>query len=84
MFAVNPGPDDSNDSFATFKAAALAVGAQLASSATNATTSQPSKSTGSTSGGLSLISTPYSNGVPVASLIIGGAMLTVAFVILVT
>lgn len=61
VFAINPGPDGSNDSFATFQAAALAVGAQLASPATNATTPQPSKSTGSVSGGLST-STPNSNG----------------------
>src|ERR1700755_2869359 len=63
VFAINPGPDGSNDSFATFKAAALAVGTQLASPATNATTPQPSKSNGSVSGGLSTsTSTPNSNG----------------------
>jgi len=53
VFAVNAGPDGSNESFAAFKAAALNVGAQFASSAMNAKTSQPSKSIGSVSGGLS-------------------------------
>jgi len=53
VFAVNPGPDGSKESFAAFKAAALNVGAQFASSAVNAKTSKPSRSIGSVSGGLS-------------------------------
>jgi hypothetical protein len=78
VFAVNPGPDGSNESFAVYKAAALAVGAQLASSAADATTSQPSKSTGSVSGGLSTsTSTSHSNGA--ISLNIDAAMLMAAF-----
>lgn len=60
VFAVNPGPDGSNESFAVYKAAAMAVGAQLASSAADATISRPSK-TGS--GGLpTSTSTSNSNG----------------------
>jgi hypothetical protein len=34
VFAVNPGPDGSSNSFAAFKAKALAIGKQLASNAT--------------------------------------------------
>jgi len=60
VFAINPGPDGSNSSFAAFKAGALAVGTQLASPAT---TLQPSKSTGSVSSALSTsTSTSDSNG----------------------
>jgi len=32
VFAVNPGPDGSNNLFAAFKAKALAIGKQLAAS----------------------------------------------------
>lgn len=78
VFAVNPGPDGSNESFAIFKAAALGVGGQLASSATKAATSQPSKSTGSVSGGLST-STSTSNSNGAISLDIDAAMLMGAF-----
>jgi DNA primase len=73
VFAINPGPDG-NESFATFKAAAQAVGAKLASSAANA----PSKSTGSVSNGLST-STPTSHPNGAISLNIGAAMLMAAF-----
>lgn len=83
VFAVNPGSDGSNESFAAFKAAALAVGAQLASPAANATTPQPSNSTGSLSGGLSTsTSTSKSNGA--ISLNIDAAMLMAAFGTVVT
>jgi hypothetical protein len=34
VFAVNPGPEGSNNSFADFKAKALAIGKQLASNGT--------------------------------------------------
>jgi hypothetical protein len=34
VFAVNPGPDGSNNSFAAFQANALAIGKQLASNDT--------------------------------------------------
>jgi hypothetical protein len=37
VFAVNPGVDGSNNSFANFQAAALAIGAQLAANTTNTT-----------------------------------------------
>lgn len=74
VFAVNPGPDDSNESFATFKAAALAVGAQFASSATS------TKSTESVSGGLpTSTSTSTSNLNRAISLNIDAAMLTTVF-----
>jgi hypothetical protein len=82
VFAVNPGPDDSNESFAAFKASALAVGAQLASSATNATTSQPSSSTGSVSGGLPT-STSTSNSNGAISLNIDAAVLIAAVLALI-
>jgi hypothetical protein len=45
VFAVNPGPDGSNNSFADFQATALAIGAQLAANATNTTTASGSKPT---------------------------------------
>jgi hypothetical protein len=34
VFAVNPGPEGSNNSFAAFKAKAMATGKQLASNGT--------------------------------------------------
>jgi hypothetical protein len=43
VFAVNPGADGSSNSFANFKAEALAIGAQLAA---NATTSTSTAATG--------------------------------------
>ncbi|KAN0125178.1 Cupredoxin [Russula decolorans] len=52
VFAVNPGANGSNNSFANFQATALAIGTQLAANSTNTTT--PS---GSGSG-----STPQSTG----------------------
>jgi hypothetical protein len=45
VFAVNPGLDGSNNSFAAFKAAALAIGTQLADNSTNATTTTKSSTT---------------------------------------
>ena len=81
MFAVNPGPDGSNDSFAVFQAGALAIGSQLASSATPSATSQPTKSTGSVSGGglSTSTSTSTSNSNGEISLNIDAAMLMAAF-----
>ena len=52
VFAVNAGPDGSNNSFANFQAAALAVGAQLAANSTNTTTASASGSKPSSTGGL--------------------------------
>jgi hypothetical protein len=58
VFAVNPGADGSNNSFANFKAEALAIGAQLAANATTTTSaasSGPTKISGATAnGGISL------------------------------
>ncbi|KAI0002044.1 hypothetical protein BJV77DRAFT_32081 [Russula vinacea] len=42
VFAVNPGADGSNNSFANFKAEALAIGAQLAANATTSTSAAAS------------------------------------------
>lgn len=73
VFAINPGPDGSNNSFAVFQAAALAIGAQI-----NATASQPSNSTGSVSGGApTSTSTSKLNGA--ISLNIDAAMLMAGF-----
>jgi hypothetical protein len=52
VFAVNPGVDGSNNSFANFQAAALAIGAQLAANATNTTTASGSGSTPKSTGGI--------------------------------
>ena len=50
VFAVNPGADGSNNSFANFKAEALAIGAQLAANATTSTSAAASGTgTGSSS-----------------------------------
>jgi hypothetical protein len=73
VFAINPGPDGSNNSFAVFQAAARSVGAQI-----NATASRPSNSTGSVSGGPpTSTSTSKPNGA--ISLNIDAAMLMAAF-----
>jgi hypothetical protein len=53
VFAVNPGPDGSNNSFADFQATALAIGAQLAANATNTTnTTTASGSKPTSTGGI--------------------------------
>jgi hypothetical protein len=48
VFAVNPGPDGSSNSFAAFLAEALEIGAELAAKAT--TTTSSTKPTGSVYG----------------------------------
>jgi hypothetical protein len=47
VFAVNPGVDGSNNSFANFQATALAIGAQLAANATNTTNATTASGSGS-------------------------------------
>jgi len=47
VFAVNPGVDGSNNSFANFQATALAIGAQLTANATNATNATTASGSGS-------------------------------------
>jgi hypothetical protein len=49
VFAVNPGPDGSSNSFAAFLAEALEIGAELAADVTT-TTSWSAKPTGSVYG----------------------------------
>jgi len=70
VFAVNPGVDGSNNSFANFQTAALAIGAQLAANTTNTTTASGSGS-GSTPKSTGGIGGSSSNGV--TSLNIDGA-----------
>ena len=62
VFAVNPGVDGSNNSFANFQAAALAIGAQLAANATNATNTTTASSYGSTPKSTSGVGGTSSNG----------------------
>ena len=52
VFAVNPGANGSNNSFANFQANALAIGAQLAANTTNTTTASGSGSNPKTTGGI--------------------------------
>jgi hypothetical protein len=68
VFAVNPGPDGSNNSFAAFLAEALEIGAELAANAT--TTTSSAQPTGPPYGGGKARSV---NGA--ISLDLGGAML---------
>jgi hypothetical protein len=49
VFAVNPGADGANNSFANFQATALAIGAQLAANATNTTNTTTASGSGSSS-----------------------------------
>lgn len=48
VFAVNPGPEGSNNSFSNFLAIALEIGAKLAANATN-TTNATTTASGSSS-----------------------------------
>ena len=68
VFAVNPGPDGSSNSFAAFLEEALEIGAELAGHAT--TTTSSAKPSGSVYGGDSSRSV---NGA--ISLDLGGAMM---------
>ncbi|KAI9508803.1 hypothetical protein F5148DRAFT_1192765 [Russula earlei] len=68
VFAINPGPDGSNNSYAVFQANALAVGAQLGVNITNTTTTTPyansttSSNSSSTPGASPISSTSKGNG----------------------
>jgi hypothetical protein len=71
VFAVNPGADGSNNSFADFQTAALAIGAQLAANATNTTNTTTASGSGSKPSSTGGIGGSSSNGV--VSLNIDGA-----------